>query len=191
MAALVGLLLAAAAISLAWLLYRLERLHARHRDLDGALAVLLGAKRGMIERVGDDVAWAELYFSTVYTIGDDSEAQERADEAEQLVKERWPTQVFPVPLAPLELLVSSPATAGLVSDETVFIANVGLWRVGVFNHYVRVQADFNARFMVEIRDPSPTADDGTRLLRLLAGSTSRFMSMASVARTLQAAGTRV
>jgi hypothetical protein len=35
----------------------------------------------------------------------------------------------------------------------VFIANVGLWRVGVFNHYVRVQADFNARFMVEIRDP--------------------------------------
>ena len=95
MAALVGLLLAAAAISLAWLLYRLERLHARHRDLDGALAVLLGAKRGMIERVGDDVAWAELYFSTVYTIGDDSEAQERADEAEQLVKERWPTQVFP------------------------------------------------------------------------------------------------
>jgi hypothetical protein len=38
MAALVGLLLTAAALALAWLLYRLERLHARHRDLDAALA---------------------------------------------------------------------------------------------------------------------------------------------------------
>jgi hypothetical protein len=154
MAALVGLLLTAAAIGLAWLLYRLERLHARHRDLDGALAVLRGVKRGMIERVGDDVGWAENYFSTIYTgAGDDREVRKRVDEAEAVIKDRWAMQVFPVPLAPLELLVSSPATAGLVSDETVFIANFGLWRVGVFNEFVRLQADFNARLAVEIRDP--------------------------------------
>jgi hypothetical protein len=69
------------------------------------------------------------------------------------------TQVFPVPTTPLELLVSSPATAGLISQvellvsssataglisqETVFIANVSLWRVQVFNELVRMQTDFN------------------------------------------------
>jgi hypothetical protein len=102
MAALVGLFLAAAAIALAWPLYRLERLHARHRDLEGALAVRRGVKRGMVERVGGDVGWAEHYFATVYTgSSDDKDLWERVEQAEDLVKkENWAVQVFPVPLAP-------------------------------------------------------------------------------------------
>jgi hypothetical protein len=151
-AALVGLFLTSAAIALAWLLYRLDRMHARHRDLDGALAVVRGVKRGMVERVDGDVGWAEHYFATVYT-GDpgDPELDKRLEEAwASVVERRSPMQVFPVPLAPLQLLVSSP---DLVSDETVFIANVALWRIGVFNQYVRIQEDFNARLAPEIHDP--------------------------------------
>ena len=152
MAALVGLFLAASAIALAWLLYRLERLHARHRDLDAALAVLGGVKRGMVNGIGDDVGWAENYFATIYTPGG-AELEQRIEDASGSIKQlRWAMQVFPVPLAPLELLVSSPASAGLVSDETVFTSNFGLWRVGIFNEFVRLQADFNARYITDIRD---------------------------------------
>jgi hypothetical protein len=153
MAALVGLFLGGCAIALAWLLYRLDRLHSRHRDLEAALAVVRGVKRGMVERVGDDVGWAEHFFTTVYTgAAHDSELQPRVQDAYDAVMGRDWLQVFPVPLAPLDLLVSTPATAGLLSDETVFIANVGLWRVRVFNEFVRMQTDFNARFLPEIRD---------------------------------------
>jgi hypothetical protein len=153
MAALVGLFLTAAAIALAWLLYRLERLHARHRDLDAALAVLRGVKRGMVERVGDDVGWAEHFFTTVYTrSSNDPEVEARVKETYNSAYKGDPFQVFPVPRAPLELLVSSPATAGFLSDETVFTANHGLWRVRVFNEFVRMQADYNTRFIAELRD---------------------------------------
>jgi hypothetical protein len=153
MAALIGLVLATVALALAWLLYRLERLHARHRDLDGALAVVRGVKRGMVERVGNDVGWAEHYFTTVYTAAPgDPEVQSRVEAAHKAVMDGTFGQVYPVPLAPLELLLSSPATGGLISDELVFIANVGLWRVQIFNQFVRMQADFNARFMPEISD---------------------------------------
>jgi hypothetical protein len=159
MAALVGLLLAASALAFAWFLYRLERLHARHRDLDAALAVLRGVRRGMVERVGRDVGWAEHIFTTVYSSSpDDRELQLRVQAAYAAIMQRDAYQVFEVPLAPLELLASSPATGGLISDETVFIANVGLWRVNVFNQFVRMQTDYHARFMPEIRDSQLTPD---------------------------------
>jgi hypothetical protein len=155
MAALVGLLLTAAAIALAWLLYRLERLHARHRDLDGALAVIRGVKRGMVERVGDDVGWAEHFFTTIYTrASDDPEVEWRVKDTYNSAYEGDPFQVFPVPPAPLEFLVSSAATVGFVSDDTVFSANHGLWRIAIFNEFVRIQADYNARFLAELQDPN-------------------------------------
>src|SRR4051794_14210954 len=98
MAALVGLLLTAAALALAWLLYRLERLHARHRDQDAALAVLRGVKRGMVERVGRDVGWAEHYFATNYTLlPGDPEVKSRVDETHAAVLRRDSFQVLPVP----------------------------------------------------------------------------------------------
>jgi hypothetical protein len=153
MAALVGLFLTAAAIALAWLLYRLERLHGRHRDLDAALAALRGVRRGMIERVGRDVGWAEHFFTTIYTrASDDPEVERRVKETYNSAYEGDPFQVFPVPPAPLELLVSSAATAGFVSDDTVFSANHGLWRIAIFNEFVRIQADYNARFVAELQD---------------------------------------
>jgi hypothetical protein len=161
MAALVGLFLTTVAIALAWLLYRLERMDARHRDLDGALAVVRGVKHGMVDGIGDDVGWAENYFATVYTPGGEELAARVDDASASIKRNRWAMQVFPVPLAPLELLVSPPATAGHISDETVFTSNVGLWRVGVFNEFVRMQADFNARFITEIRDEH--LDDDRRL----------------------------
>jgi hypothetical protein len=151
MAGLVGLVLAAAAIALAWLIYRLERLHARHRELDAALAVVSGVKRGMVDGIGDDAGWAELYFAIIYTDApNDQEADRQNRNAYEAVQNRWTMQVFPVPLAPLELLVASP---GLVSDDTVFLASWALWKMQTFNQWVRMQADFNARHAVEIRNP--------------------------------------
>jgi hypothetical protein len=165
MAALVGLFLTAFAIALAWLLYRLERLHARHRDLDAALAVLNGVRRGMVEGVGDEKAWAELYFATVYTPGSQELADRVHDASVSISRNQWAMQVFPVPLAPLELIVSSPATASLISDETVFISNFGLWRIGIFNELVRLQTNFNARMISEIRDEALDLDRRGAIIR--------------------------
>jgi hypothetical protein len=107
----------------------------------------------MVERVGNDVGWAELFFTTVYTnAADDPEVEVRVKLTYSSARDGDPYQVFPVPLAPLELLVSSPATAGLISDETVFIGNFALWRMRIFNEYVRMQTDFNARFIPELHD---------------------------------------
>jgi hypothetical protein len=107
----------------------------------------------MVERVGADVGWAEYFFTTVYTrASNDREVEARVKAAYNSAYAGDPEQVFPVPLTPLELLVSSPATAGLVSDETVFIANNGLWRVRMFNEFVRMQAEYNARVIGELHE---------------------------------------
>jgi hypothetical protein len=153
---LAGVALAAFGLVLAWLLYRLEVAVSWRREVSAARAVLLGVKRGMVEGVGrDDVGWAEHYFRTGY---DAQAAADRAAVDNAAVMSRGHSYVFKVPTEPLELLIASPATGELVSDETVFAANVGLWRIGVFNQFVDMQTLFYARFFPDVVSPSTEQD---------------------------------
>jgi hypothetical protein len=67
-----------------------------------------------------------------------------------------------VPTEPLQRLATTPAGGDLISPETVFAANWGLWRLRVFNQLVTQQGIFNMNHAVEIFDeatsPSRRAD---------------------------------
>jgi hypothetical protein len=151
--AFVSTALTAFAIVVAWAIFRLERFASRRRDIAGARAVLAAVQRGMIEGLPGDPqsAWGEAYFAEVY---DFATAVARAKEAGAAVTNRraWES-VFSVPTEPLAVLATS--STDLISSETIFAANVALWRVRVFNQLVRVQDDFNARHASEFVQGDP------------------------------------
>jgi hypothetical protein len=144
-------ILAAAAVAVAWLIFRLERYGTRERELRTASGILRAVRRGMVEGEGNLAGWGEVYFSTAYT---PQVAAKRALEAARVLQEGVFEQVLAVPTEPLEVLATAPAGAGLISDETILAANFGLWRVRVFNQLVLQQTMFNALHVAEIAEPS-------------------------------------
>lgn len=155
------LLLAAGAVLVAWVIFRLERAASRQRERAAAREVLLAVQRGIIEGLPDQgiPGWGEIYFSTVY---DGREALRRGAATRGAIERREWDQVFVVPTAPLELLATTSG-GGLMSEETVFAANFALWRVMVFNQFVEQQAFFNALHAAEILDPGTSAERLTTL----------------------------
>jgi hypothetical protein len=82
--------------------------------------------------------------------------------------------MFVVPTQPLTLLLASPATADLISPRPSSPANVGLWRIRVFNQLVTMQGHFNMQHLTEIKDmelPESRRD----LLALSAQDVSRMV----------------
>jgi hypothetical protein len=150
--AAVSVALAALALIVAWVIFRLERFASRRREIAGARAALVAVQRGMIEgmpELGSDYrGWGEVYFTTVYSL---QEAMRRGQESSEAIQKRGWDQVFVVPTEPLAHLATT--TSDLISEETIFAANFGLWRVEVFNQLVLKQSAFNVRHAVEIVDP--------------------------------------
>jgi hypothetical protein len=164
----VALLFTASAVVLAWLTFRLERGASRQRDRAAALAVLRAVQQGIVEGLPGQRGWGEFYFATIY---DSRETQRRALETRGMVEKHGWDQVFVVPTAPLELLATSNH-GGLISEETVFAANLALWRVEIFNQLVQQQAMFNAVHAPEILDRNTTGDRLT-ILGIVAGNLSQ------------------
>lgn len=136
-----ALTLTAFGLTLAWYLYRSERRAARHADLDGALAVLRAVESGMIGPSG----WGRVYFEG--KSWDDAESDKAADEAALAILAQSWNQVLIVPTEPLVLLVGS---GELLRDETVAAASNALWRLHVFNQFIRQQAEMVANHAAEI-----------------------------------------
>lgn len=136
-------------LALAWLLYRLERAATRGREIDAARAVLLGVKRGMVDGFGDEIGWGDRYFARNWT---EEDALKRAmHDIKELMEKRY-AQVLVVPTAPVEALIVSTFAADLISEETVFLANIGLWHLEVFNQLVEQQTDMLALHLPDIYD---------------------------------------
>lgn len=59
----------AAAVVLAWFVFRYDRNGRRQDALEAAHGLLRAVDHGMVQGVGDDeaVGWGEIYFSTGYT----------------------------------------------------------------------------------------------------------------------------
>lgn len=173
------LLLAAGAVLVAWVIFRLERTASRQRERAAAREVLLAVQRGIVEGLPDQgiPGWGEIYFSTVY---DGREALRRGAATRGAIERREWDQVFVVPTAPLELLATTSG-GGLISEETVFAANFALWRVMVFNQFVEQQAFFNALHAAEILDPGTSAE---RLITLgvAAGNLSEGLHLDGIGR---------
>ena len=136
-------------LAVAWLLYRLERSGVRHREIESASAVLLAVKRGMVGGHDGEPGWGERYFSRNWT---EEEAAERARSDVNSVMERHYSQVLVVPTTPLDALIGSAFGGDLISDETLYYANVGLWHIAVFNQLVGMQDALLSQHLSEIFD---------------------------------------
>lgn len=143
------LALAAAALAVTWLVYRLQQYGSRTRDIEATRASLLAIKGALVEKprqAADDPqppqpAWGDIYFTTVY---DAKGLNERAHAARRQSELGVFDLVFVVPTEPIELLATSPAGEDLISAETIYAANLALWRLHVFNQLVMQQTVFNA-----------------------------------------------
>jgi hypothetical protein len=156
-------LLAAAALAVAWVIFRLERRSSRARDVASARATLVAVQRGIVTGIPElgptYRGWGDIYFTKIY---DGQTALRAGLEARRLVEQGGSYQVFVVPTEPLELLATPSIGLDLISAETVFAANFALWRTRVFNQFVEKQTAFNAFHAAEI------ADDTTSPARRLA-----------------------
>jgi hypothetical protein len=174
-----ALILAAIAVAVAWLVFRLERSATRSREISAARNALLAVRRGMVEGLPDQgvPGWGDIYFRTIY---DGTQALRRGLEARKAVEEGKWDQVFVVPTEPLEHLASaSSAGPGLISEETIFAANFALWRVHVFNQFVQEQTSFNVQHATEILDTNTTKE--RRLtLAVTADSISQYLHLDGV-----------
>lgn len=128
--------------------YLLQRAVERRRDIDAARSLLDAVVSGIRP-------WGDLYFATHY---DHEAAKERGKQDHAAVMGGDYIQVLRVPAAPLEALLSSPAVGGLIVRDTVQLASVALWHIGVFNQLVRQQTDFNTECLPEILDKRLDAD---------------------------------
>jgi hypothetical protein len=140
---------AIAGLAAAWLLYRLERAATRRREITAARAVLVGLWRGMVDGYGGRPGWGELYFTTNYT--DEAAAKSGKSMAEDVLRTRR-SQVVVVPTGPLEALIASAHAGDLISEATIYFANIGLWHLEVFNQLVVQQSHLLAQHLVRILD---------------------------------------
>ena len=107
-----ALALAAAALAVAWLIFRLERFASRTREIEAAHASLLAVQGAILGQTGpaavepppSEPAWGPIYFSTIY----DAEAlNQRAHLARRQTEIGVFDQVFVVPTEPFEQLATS------------------------------------------------------------------------------------
>lgn len=136
-------------LALAWFLYRMGRAATRRREIESARAVLVGVKRGMVGGHGDEPGWGERYFVTNWT---EELAQNAAADARGSVMNRGYNQVLVVPTAPLEALIGSGYAGDLISEATIYYANLGLWHLEVFNQLVAQQQQLVVTHLAEIVD---------------------------------------
>jgi len=137
---------AIAALAAAWLVYRLERAAARRRQVSSARAVLLGVWRGMVEGHAGGPGWGELYVMT-------NDAEGAATAAASIAQDAPPARYARVPVlptAPLAALISSAHAGDLVSAETIYFANIGLWHLEVFNQLVVQQSHLVAQYDAKV-----------------------------------------
>jgi hypothetical protein len=148
----------AAAVLLAWVVFRYDR-HGKQADArDAAHGALSAVHYGMVEGPKtSDSGWGQLYFLNEY---DAAGAQERAEQTLDAVLGRGIDEVFVVPTEPLARLATTSPRHGLIDTSTVAIANFALWRVHVFNQFVRQLTDFNTQHIAEIT--SDTTDQERR-----------------------------
>jgi len=144
-----AVVVAIAGLAAAWLLYRMERSATRRREITSARAVLAGVWRGMVDGHAGGPGWGELYFTTNYT--DEAAAKSGKSMAEDLLLSKHP-QVLVVPTGPLEALISSAHAGDLISETTVYLANIGLWHLEVFNQLVLQQSHLLAQHLAKILD---------------------------------------
>jgi hypothetical protein len=147
--------LAAAAIFLAWFVFRIERYAARERDVTSALGTLRAVRRGMVDGFGQMEGWGEIYFSTLYGA---MKTTERAQETKSKIKAGNLDQVLLVPTEPLAQLATAPPGDGLIAEETIAAANFALWRVEVFRQLVFAQTVFNASIVAELGGDDTTGE---------------------------------
>jgi hypothetical protein len=71
--------------------------------------------------------------------------------AEDVLQRKHP-QVLVVPTGPLEALISSAHAGDLISEATIYFANIGLWHLEVFNQLVVQQSHLLVQHLVKILD---------------------------------------
>jgi hypothetical protein len=160
-------LLTAAAVLLAWFVFRYER-DGRARDaIESAYATLDAVdhamNRGLTFRAvhhqgqlpQQTTGWGQLYFHADYS---DDEARERAKGTRDSVLKRGFDQIFVVPPEPLAKLVTAAPQEGLIDASTVAVASFALWHVHVFNQHAQQLTDFNTAHVVEITSEATTAE---------------------------------
>jgi hypothetical protein len=155
-----GTAVAIIGLALAWLLYRLERAATRGREIKAARAVLVGVHRGMVDGLGEEPGWGERYFATNYS---DAAALGVALDTGNAVRKGSYQQVLVVPTAPLEALIASGYAGDLITEPTVYYANLGLWHLAVFNQLVEQQTALVGQHLVEIKDPDLAAEQRERI----------------------------
>jgi hypothetical protein len=163
----------AAAVLVAWFVFRYDRAGKRHDAIEAAYGVLSAVHYGMVQGLspGQAVGWGQLYFFNEY---DPAGAEERAEQTRFAIAGAALDQVFVVPTEPLAKLATTTPQEGLIETRTVAIANFALWRVRVFNQLVRQLTDFNTQHAVEIMsdETDPTrraelAEAGRRLSMMI------------------------
>jgi hypothetical protein len=105
--------------------------------------------------------WGSVYFSRVYDV---AAALQKGEEARRLVEQGAAYQVFPVPTQPFAFLATSVGAGPLISEETVSAANVALWRLAVFNHFVARQTRLNEHHAAEVVDLDHTSAERRSVL---------------------------
>lgn len=143
--------LALVGITLAILLYALERAWERRKEIQGVLGVMRAVRDGLEPGDADTFGWTSAFD---YDWGPGKALDDRANEDYDAVKQGGYNQVFEneVPTAPLEALIVGPGAGELVKPRTIEAVNQALFQIGVFNQLVRQQTEFWGQHLAEIAD---------------------------------------
>lgn len=163
----------AAAVLLAWVVFRHDR-HGKRRDaIEAAYGTLSAVHYGMVQGLtpGQAVGWGQIYFFNGYT---PESAQARATQTYGRVMASDLDQIFVVPAEPLAKLATTTPHEGLIERKTVAVANFALWRVHVFNQLVGLLTDFNSAHADEILSTS-TEESRREELASAAASLSKML----------------
>jgi hypothetical protein len=140
--------LALLSVTVAFALYRLDVLRARAGVIEAAIATLAAVQQAMVG-TEEEPGWGSYYFKNRWTA---ARCVEVGKYYNGLIRDRKYEQVLVVPAEPLAALAATPVAGDLFSKETVYAANLGLWRVGVFNQLVGQQTSMIAAALPEIHD---------------------------------------
>jgi hypothetical protein len=105
---------------------------------------------------GDDESWGAKYFVGRWT---EEKAAEAGQHHREMLLERKYEQVLVVPSEPLTALVASPLAGDLVSEETIYAANLALWHIAGFNQLVLQHTWMLASALFEINRPNTAEED--------------------------------
>lgn len=155
-----SVVVAVVGLAVAWLLFRTERAASRRREILSARSLLFGVQRGMVSGHGDRPGWGDEYFNEIW---DEDRAKRRARDDYAKVVDGGYEVVFGVPTEPLASLISTPYAGDLISEDVVFRANVGLWRIRNLNQLVDQQTQLITQNLPDIADPRIPKPDLTGL----------------------------